>query len=457
MSKVGRNDICPCGSGLKFKKCCQAREDATLGRRREEQSAVRTALDWLMNRYPEETTTALDTVFFGELGEDKEAAFGNLPPQFHGMLDLNSSEWLLTDAELELEDGVIPARNLLFGLGGPLLTAHGRIWLEEIGKRSLSLYEIREVRPGEGIRVSDLLDPEQPELWLRERSGSRSLMQWDILGARLARQDDDWVMTGAVYPFVRDEALACRDEILREIEGVERNSPLVREIMGTIIIDTWLSCLTAKRPIPTMVDASTQKTIRLTTDHYQVTNWELLSTILAEQADVEGDRAHGWVRFTEIGDEKRRSQATLNVKEPSFLDVFCRTLELADVSRKWLERLARTALKFRAREIVDPRSPKALESASRSRGMEIPPEIAAGLINSYMDTFYRNWTEEKVPALGNKTPREAVLTENGRRAVIDLLKSYEHADARRVRDQGGNRFDFGFLWEQLGLGHKTER
>ena len=373
------------------------------------------------------------------------------------MLDLNSSEWLLTDAEFELEDGAIPARDLLLGLGGPLLTAQGRIWLEEIGKRSLSLFEVREVRPGEGIRVSDLLDPDEPELWLRERSGSRSLMQWDILGARLARQDDYWVMTGAVYPLMRDEALACRDEILRESEGVERNSPLAREIVGTIIIETWLSCLTAERPIPAMVDASTQKTIRLTTDHYQVTNWELLSTILAEQADVEGDRANGWVRFTEIGDEKRRSQATLNVKEPNSLDVFCRTLELADESRKWLARLARTALKFRAREIVDPRSPKALESASRSRGKEIPPEIAAGLINSYMDTFYRNWTGEKIPALGTKTPREAVLTENGRRAVIDLLKSYENDDARRAREQGGKRFDFGFLWEQLGLDQESER
>ena len=457
MSKIGRNDLCPCGSGLKFKKCCQALEDATSGRRREEQSAIRTALDWLMSRYPEEATDALDTVFFGGLGEDREAAFANIPQQFHGMLDLNSSEWLLTDAELELEEGDVPARDLLLGPGGPLLTAHGRSWLEEIGKRSLSLYEVREVRPGEGMRVSDLLDPEKPELWLQERSGSRSLMQWDILGARLARQDDYWVITGAVYPFLRNEALACRDEILQEIEEVEPESPLAREIVGTIIIDSWLSCLAADRPIPALVDASTQKTIRLTTDHYQVTNWELLCDILAEQADVEGDRANGWVRFTEIGDGKRRSQAALTVKEPSSLEVFCRTLELADQSRKWLARLARTALKFRVREIVDPRSPKALESASRSRGKEIPPEIAAGLMESYMETFYRNWTDEKIPALGNKTPREAVLTESGRRAVIDLLKLYENDDARRAREQGGKSFDFGFLWQELGLHREAER
>ena len=26
MSKVGRNDPCPCGSGKKFKKCCEMKE-----------------------------------------------------------------------------------------------------------------------------------------------------------------------------------------------------------------------------------------------------------------------------------------------------------------------------------------------------------------------------------------------------------------------------------------------
>ena len=29
MSKVGRNDPCPCGSGLKFKKCCLGKEEQT--------------------------------------------------------------------------------------------------------------------------------------------------------------------------------------------------------------------------------------------------------------------------------------------------------------------------------------------------------------------------------------------------------------------------------------------
>lgn len=36
--KLGRNDACPCGSGRKYKKCCQAADDA---REREAEAARR--------------------------------------------------------------------------------------------------------------------------------------------------------------------------------------------------------------------------------------------------------------------------------------------------------------------------------------------------------------------------------------------------------------------------------
>lgn len=445
-SKVGRNDPCPCGSGKKFKKCCQALEDAVAGRRRDEDHAVRAALDWLMARYPDQAGGALADGFFGAPDDDAEFL-----PQYQGMIQVNSAEWLLTEARLEIGDEAIASRDLYLGPGGPLLTAHGRSWLEEIGKRRLSLYEVRQVRAGEGVSVADQLHPEQPELWVRERSGSRSIMQWDILGGRLARQDDQWVFTGAMYPFAREDGLFLRDEILREMEGVDRQSDLAREVVAVHIIDSWLSSLSGGRPLPTLVDASTQDTIRLTTDHYRVSNWDTLESVLAGQADVEGDRASGWIRFVEMGGEMRRSRARLTAKGADALEVSCRTLELANETRKWLERLARTALRFRVREVVDPRSPKVLVSAANSRGRKAPAQVPEEVLREFMTNLYGNWADTPIPALGDKTPRQAVGNERGCRAVIDLLRSYEHAELRRVRDQGGEPFDFGFLWKQLGL------
>lgn len=34
MSKTGRNDPCPCGSGKKYKNCCLAKEKTPLGKRK---------------------------------------------------------------------------------------------------------------------------------------------------------------------------------------------------------------------------------------------------------------------------------------------------------------------------------------------------------------------------------------------------------------------------------------
>jgi hypothetical protein len=147
----------------------------------------------------------------------------------------------------------------------------------------------------------------------------------------------------------------------------------------------------------------------------------------------------------------RRSRAALNVGEPATLEVFCRTMKLADENRAWLEGLAANALKYKVREIVDPRSPKAMEAAARSTRDEVPPAIAAEMIEGYMRNFYKNWADEPIPVLGDKTPRQALRTAKGRRSVIDLLNSYEHYEDRRVRDQGGKAFDFSFLWENLGL------
>jgi hypothetical protein len=451
MEKISRNEPCPCGSGRKYKKCCLLKEDELTSRHREEGTAVSRALDWLAQHYPQKVSEVLDTEFFGALEETECDRLSKLSPSLQEMVHINSHEWLINDACIEVKGKRTPVRELLLGSGGLLLAPAGREWLKAMGESPLSLYEVRQVKPGEGIELADLLRPETAPVWISERSASRSLVRLDIFGTRLIRRDSGFVMSGAAYPFARVEALACRDEILREMDGVSWDSDLAREVVSCHITDQWLEGLTAKRPFPTLVDTSTGEPIMLTTDHYRVRDWQALEALLAVQPDVEGDRKEGWVRFTLLEGEMRRARATLNPKGNDTLEVFCRTLKLAEDARQWLENLTGNVLSYQIREMVDPRSEKALESAPASPQAKIPPVIASRLIHDYLSKFYANWTEEIIPALGNKTPRQAIKTEKGRQAVIDLLKSYEHGEARRVKDQGGEPFDFGFLWKRLEI------
>jgi len=100
---------------------------------------------------------------------------------------------------------------------------------------------------------------------------------------------------------------------------------------------------------------------------------------------------------------------------------------------------------------VDPLSPKARAAAKKSPGPEIPPELKAQVEREFLKRNYERWPDEPVPAVGGKTPKAAVRTKEGRQAVIELLKEFELHEARKVLGEGGEPFDFGFLWKRLGL------
>ncbi|HTT12885.1 MAG TPA: antitoxin Xre/MbcA/ParS toxin-binding domain-containing protein [Burkholderiaceae bacterium] len=51
-------------------------------------------------------------------------------------------------------------------------------------------------------------------------------------------------------------------------------------------------------------------------------------------------------------------------------------------------------------------------------------------LRQYMSNHYRKWIDEKLPALGNRTPRKAVRDPDGREAVEALIAQIERDGAR---------------------------
>ena len=451
MDKIGRNDPCPCGSGLKYKKCCLAKDGLFESRRRDEVQSVQTALSWLEQNYPEEVGAAVHFDFMDDPDEDRMDAIDALSSQLDQAISVNIGEWLLADAELDINGKDIQAKDLILGKGGPLLTAHGREWLQELGKRPLALYEVREVLKGKGLILADMLHPDQPPVQIREKAATGFLVPWDTFGARLVWQDDSFVMSGAVYPMERETALDCLAEIRSEIEHEEGDPALERYIKTSTIIDYWLDSILEIKPLPELVDASTGDTILLTTDHYRVTDWEELERIIDVQDDVEGDRDDGWTRFVELEDGRCRSRASLMPTEPDTLEVFCRTLKLADEARTWLQDIAGGVITYKVREVVDPRSEKARDTAKPLPEPDIPKDVQRQIIHQYLAKHYETWPEIPLPALGGKSPLQAVKIKRLRPAVIELLKSIDQLEAHRIDQTGGEPFDVSFLWERLGL------
>jgi tetratricopeptide (TPR) repeat protein len=95
MAKIGRNDPCHCGSGLKFKRCCLPREEAAAARAvalaREAAPSGPAAVEivWEDDGLDEASNRPIDLIDAGRLDEAEQAAHELLQryPQVHDGLE----------------------------------------------------------------------------------------------------------------------------------------------------------------------------------------------------------------------------------------------------------------------------------------------------------------------------------------------------------------------------------
>ena len=163
--------------------------------------------------------------------------------------------------------------------------------------------------------------------------------------------------------------------------------------------------------------------IVVTIDHYQFEDEKALAERLADEPGVESE-GDGWVLL-----EEREDGITAPL------------------------RVAGDSVTLITRELMDPLS------MVRDMPMEAPGpvggEFDADELTEIMEKTYRriygDWADVPVPALDNRTPREAVKTEEGRQAVIDLLSSYDRNEKQQAHRDGREVLNFNFLRREIGL------
>ena len=412
-------------------------------------------MTWLHEHHGEAMQEAFRETFLGNFDDETLARLGKLPEDLWSMLDMNGWELVLAEGELVLEVGAARCLDLIFEPSGPLLEASQRQYLEKLGRRPLSLYEVVESHPGVGLRLRDLIDDQLPVQQVSERSASESLQEGMVIGARLI-PGSPWKLSGAVYSFPEYRVIGLLEELRREGIG-EATSELARHRRSTILVDQWLHML--MMPAPEIVDASTSEPSLLVNDYYRVTDWSRLEASLAAQEDVTGDRRSGWSRLEEPEEEMSRTRLAINIKDEDQIEAFARTHNLADEGKTWLLDVAGDAIEWKIREIIDPTSlwDQRLDSPSEaSSGPALDPsELPEGFHQQIYEQIYGDWSDQPIPALDNRTPREAIATPEGQRQVVTLLDSYERGEKNEAKTQKRPPADLGFMWDDLGLDRKS--
>ena len=93
---------------------------------------------------------------------------------------------------------------------------------------------------------------------------------------------------------------------------------------------------------------------------------------------------------------------------------------------------------------------------ARQKGEALPPsgvspEEERAVILQTLDGHCRRTLDDRIPMLGNRTPRAAARTAKGREKVVEWLKMLENRSARHCADDPMGGYDFGWMWRELGV------
>jgi len=449
MSQVGRNAPCPCGSGKKFKKCCLGKEPSLPFTPVDRQSALEKVADWAMRSEFDDERLRASVAFWSrwlDAHEDEDGRRAMDLPESVGAF----STWFALD--FRLVHGATVLELLLRGPAGALGRGE-REYLERMRDTHVRPYQVTDVKPDEGLRLIDLWTGEQ--VWVQERLGTRQLVRWDLMAVRLMRgATDDLVIDGLPYLY----PVASKETLLRALRrahrDVTRTAPFRSlteffRMMTPFLHHRWLETVVL-RPLPKLVTAEGDPLV-FARAIFDVRDRQALLTALEGNPaiDREDDGNYGWFEDTP---GFRRGLGRFAF-EKSRLVLETQSKERVERGRAFLESLAGEAVGFRLVEYEDPG--RAMERVARSPGREaeadrVPPEVEAEVVGQFYAQHYGRWLDEPIPALGNRTPRHAARLKTIRPKLVALLQEFENMSARQ-RLAGSPAYDFGWMWEELGL------
>jgi hypothetical protein len=238
MQTLRRNDPCPCGSGKKYKHCCLNKEGTQAVS--DWCEVVSRAIKWLMAEHPSAVGEALDNQFFGSLDEN-EGKILHAHESWETAL-INALDWLLAEGTITVDGSERRVSELLLE-GGPLFSAPERQYLERLAAAPLKLYEVAEVTPGRSMSLKDVLLPERLPVLVRENTGSKKVLQFDLIATRIVSMEDHFVLSGSVYLIPRRHGLELIGKLRKHLDDLAMDSPEAKKVLGAIISNYWLRLL----------------------------------------------------------------------------------------------------------------------------------------------------------------------------------------------------------------------
>ncbi|WP_299987100.1 hypothetical protein [uncultured Ruegeria sp.] len=353
-------------------------------------------------------------------------------------------------------------------------SAQTQAYIAGLRDAPVSLYEVSAIVPGKSMVLRDLLSDADP-VTVREKSATQMLQQWDRIAVRVVRQGDHNVISGALLPFDPD-AVAMFEDGLRTVlklnpkddlrltqDQLQRSAPL--------FTNAWLFA-----HLPNLLDPEPPQISNSDGDDLVfhdlrfvlatgVTQKRVASR-LSQSAELvaTGSKDWTWLAVDNPGGTRRGAGLVLDnamsgssVLGSLTLKGKALTLSVDSVARA--ERGETLILELLGNLVKPPLT--AIQTVEQMMAEEnpetgspdeedIPPALARQIAHEHLDRHYRDTLDQPIPALGDKTPRQASRSAAGKKQVIAWLKTIENRSARQTSSPVAD-YDFSWMWDELDL------
>jgi hypothetical protein len=446
--KPGRNDPCWCGSGKKYKKCHldqderEAREGSEVDR--VFAAGVKRVLDFSTEFHRKSDMDRASKLFFDRrISEVDERTVAESGFVLWYLLDFRASAGARTVVEEYLRRHA------------DRLDDRMRELIESWRDHRYGLWEVQRLEIGRGAEVREVFTGES--YFVDDVSTSRRSHRWDCILSRLHRFEGKWLFLGdgflvprPLLPRLRDEVEAgARESGLPAAEYFRSRSHEWRRTVVEAHEEQWKGL----RVVNFEGDP-----LEISAAEYEIGDTNAVASVLAglpmfkEQTDAEdaaGHRVFGWVEKAEDGD--MRVYGHLELADGK-LRLECNSRRRLEKGRGLIEQYCGVFARHLGDSFIDLEEMKksTAEGPPSPPSKPVDPELERELIAKVQAEHYAKWPDERLPALGGRTPRQAVRSKRGREQVEELLRDFENS-SERARKEGRPAFDFSGLRSELGL------
>jgi len=348
-----------------------------------------------------------------------------------------------------------------------------RAYIEGLRDAHVSLHEVTEVVPGTSMVLRDLLTGADP-VSVREKSATRSLKQWDRVAVRVVPVRDHHLISGGLLPFSPDAVELLFDGLRDALRIGKTETPQLSveqlrsaaPLFSSAWLFTHLPCLLdPQTPYLTNTDGEDLEFHELRFPFKAGVVQAQVGAALDGLADLSPDGPKSWSWLTSAkGTTKGKGLALGTFSDGGTvhgaLHLKGKALILEVNSKERAERGAALVTAALGDLLRPPLTTiQTVDQAMGDRDArggppdgadEIPPEIARQIMQEHFDRHYRDTLDQPIPALGDKTPRQAVRSAAGRKKVVEWLKLIENRSAK-AEGTPMAEYDFRWMWEELGV------